>query len=543
MGIKDLLKFLSTVTIEKQKHISLYNGKTVGIDAYIWLHAGKNSINIAEILTDYEKIKKIDNEIIQYCIQRLELLLLYNIKPYFVFDGANLPAKEKTEHERKEARKNAFETAKKLVEKNNLSDAIGIYIAYIDISPQLAYSFIKILQEKEIPFTVAPYEANIQLAYLANEKIIDIIISDDSNMIAHNVPCTFFKMDSFGIGNEIKSEDIYKCTDPLFTTFSKNMFLWMCILSGCDYVQKIPRFSIEKAYILVYNKRKELSILRELIYDCEISIDYILLLAKAKLTFLHQCVWDPENEKIIYATPLPLKEYGLPEEWNIPSNAPKWLHFLGPPMKETINAIDICKKAIIDPCTLKAYIDSNVQEGTTTKVSTTKVATTKVATKSIPIDTTIKEEKICTSSTLNISSGDNYTSQEVATTLFQLAFGRKCSKFLLQFLHDLDTKLSVLKQIVNKSISSVEANTIINTTILTGISTSARNVLNVTDDEKSHVSSSSNISSSKTIQVSSRQATSTSTIMNVNVSGQEEEKEESIESEKKIFKTTCKIFK
>ena len=46
-----------------------------------------------------------------------------------------------------------------------------------------------------IQFVVAPYEADIQLAYMWEQKQIDFVITEDSDLIAHGVGSCFYKYD------------------------------------------------------------------------------------------------------------------------------------------------------------------------------------------------------------------------------------------------------------------------------------------------------------------------------------------------------------
>ena len=44
------------------------------------------------------------------------------------------------------------------------------------------------LRDEKIDFTVAPYEADAQLAYLARNGIVDAVISEDSDLLAFGCP-------------------------------------------------------------------------------------------------------------------------------------------------------------------------------------------------------------------------------------------------------------------------------------------------------------------------------------------------------------------
>jgi 5'-3' exonuclease len=42
--------------------------------------------------------------------------------------------------------------------------------------------------ERKVDFIVAPYEADAQLAYLANNGIVDAVITEDSDLVAFGCP-------------------------------------------------------------------------------------------------------------------------------------------------------------------------------------------------------------------------------------------------------------------------------------------------------------------------------------------------------------------
>ena len=66
-----------------------------------------------------------------------------------------------------------------------------------------------------IPCVVAPYEADAQLAHMFRTKIIDMVITEDSDLLAFGVTKVFFKMDLAGKGFEVDMSHLSQC--ELFT--------------------------------------------------------------------------------------------------------------------------------------------------------------------------------------------------------------------------------------------------------------------------------------------------------------------------------------
>lgn len=105
MGIKDLLPRIKS--IQKRVHIKEFKGQRAAIDSYCWLHQGVYGMahELKEDLTGVEYL-------VEYCLHKLKILLDYDIKPIFVFDGAEHPMKLKTEEKREKNRNRIMEEAK-----------------------------------------------------------------------------------------------------------------------------------------------------------------------------------------------------------------------------------------------------------------------------------------------------------------------------------------------------------------------------------------------------------------------------------------------
>lgn len=72
----------------------------------------------------------------------------------------------------------------KAVRQLNSGDESGSYAAFakaVSVSNDMIMKFIAVLRRMSIVFYVAPYEADAQLAYMSRQKIIDVVISEDSD--------------------------------------------------------------------------------------------------------------------------------------------------------------------------------------------------------------------------------------------------------------------------------------------------------------------------------------------------------------------------
>ena len=62
---------------------------------------------------------------------------------------------------------------------------------------------------------VAPYEADAQLAYLSKEGIVDVVVTEDSDLLVFGSKKVFFKMDESGNGKLIELKDLGRANKGL----------------------------------------------------------------------------------------------------------------------------------------------------------------------------------------------------------------------------------------------------------------------------------------------------------------------------------------
>jgi len=108
---------------------------------------------------------------------------------------------------------------------------------------------------------ISPYEADAQLAYMWKTGKVDVVITEDSDLLAFGVKKCLFKMDKNGQGFEIDLDELKLVEDINFRTFTLDMLLITCILSGCDYLDSIKGIGFKKAHKLVYETGNDIKAL------------------------------------------------------------------------------------------------------------------------------------------------------------------------------------------------------------------------------------------------------------------------------------------
>ena len=123
---------------------------------------------------------------------------------------------------------------------------------------------INLLREEKIPFLVAPYEADGQLAYLSNNGLLDLIVSEDSDFIGHGVENVLYKYKDIvnekeykgtgvGLTGDLLRKSDFGATSSSFSLakFSNVMLSILLVASGCDYCKSLRGIGVVTARNIV----------------------------------------------------------------------------------------------------------------------------------------------------------------------------------------------------------------------------------------------------------------------------------------------------
>lgn len=77
----------------------------------------------------------------------------------------------------------------------------------------------------------------------------------------------FYKMDKNYYGVVYESSQIYHCEELNLRHWDRNMFIQLCILSGCDYLNSPKGVGFKTAYNLIYKHKNIVEVLNNLKSD------------------------------------------------------------------------------------------------------------------------------------------------------------------------------------------------------------------------------------------------------------------------------------
>jgi exonuclease-1 len=144
-------------------------------------------------------------------------------------------------------------------------------------------------------YCVAPYEADSQIAFMVASGLADFAITDDSDLLAYCCPDTVFKLNLRG---ECQTAHLTNILTSL--SMSKDEFIDLCILSGCDYC-KLAGVGINKAKTIVnaaFKKGEDCLHYVESMYPEKVNTEYKKRFLVARDCFTHAIVFDVCSLKV-----------------------------------------------------------------------------------------------------------------------------------------------------------------------------------------------------------------------------------------------------
>ncbi|EME26963.1 exonuclease 1 [Galdieria sulphuraria] len=345
MGIQGLLPVLRPIS--EAIHIQKFANKRVGIDGYSWLHKGAFGCAL-ELCTGVSTSRYLD-----YFIERIKMLLYYNVVPVVVFDGARLPVKSETEAIRRESREMYLEKGKKLMKEKKWTHAVECFQRAVNITPIMAHQVSQVLIEMGIAVTVAPYEADAQLAWLCFQNEVDAVITEDSDLIAYGVNRIIYKMGRSGDGFLISRKNLGALEGLALSYFTQDMLQLMSIIAGCDFFPGIRGLGIKKAHEIVkrYHTLDRVFWFLKNNPKFQVEQDDRERMAKALMTFKYQRVYDHRHQKLVFLTQLRENDPLVHSMMKVDAN----LEFLGPLIPDDI--VQGIAQGRLHPCTWECIID------------------------------------------------------------------------------------------------------------------------------------------------------------------------------------------
>ncbi|KAL3805656.1 hypothetical protein HJC23_005900 [Cyclotella cryptica] len=240
---------------------------------------------------------------INFLLQRITYLTSEcNLQVLLVLDGSTPPIKQIAVSDRRDKRRKAVnerdneciprkqaddEDEAIATEKEALSRISASKRAGSGIDPNLRSmlhsQLLSQLRSHSLPFLIAPYEADGQLAYLSNNGVVDAIITEDSDLICLGVKRIIYKLGGWNGANETNRstqglkgtllcrKDLGSARGIDLMDFSDVMLVVMFVSAGCDYCNSLKGIGIVTARDIVaqvfFSQDADVPVLKRVLHE------------------------------------------------------------------------------------------------------------------------------------------------------------------------------------------------------------------------------------------------------------------------------------
>jgi flap endonuclease-1 len=253
---------LSQITITE------LSGTRVAIDAYNWIYqqyfqAKKRIIENTNVAVEDPNPEAIFCEWMRLLCEFVKTWVTHSITPVFVFDGEAPMEKGETQKKRQERRQHDYDrlmAKKDFIRKgDSLSytetdiEELRKYMRnYRDLPKSHLERFREVLREMGLPVVDAKWEGEQLCSMLAREGKVSAVYSTDTDNIAYGAPLllngfveSFYTAEGWPIP---RFSCVWYDNILLELGYSRQQFVDLCIMAGCDYNRNMPRIAIKTAY-------------------------------------------------------------------------------------------------------------------------------------------------------------------------------------------------------------------------------------------------------------------------------------------------------
>ncbi len=202
----------------------------------------------------------------------------YGIKPLFVFDGKPSELKAKTLAKRHEARTRAFEMHEKALEEGNLEEAKKFGARALKLDAEMIEESKELVKALGFPVVEAQGEGEAQASWLVISRIADGVVSQDYDSLLFGAPVIYRNIAVTG-RRKLPNRNVWVDSEPekillertlAENSISRNQLIWIAMLLGTDFNDKVPKIGVKTALKLV----KGAKTFEEVLSKGGISVDF-----------------------------------------------------------------------------------------------------------------------------------------------------------------------------------------------------------------------------------------------------------------------------
>ncbi|GAA99233.1 hypothetical protein E5Q_05927 [Mixia osmundae IAM 14324] len=251
MGIKGLTNLISDVAPKAIRQLEMKNlfGRKVAVDASMSIY----QFLIAVRQQDGQQLMNESGETTSHLMgffYRTIRMVENGIKPAYVFDGKPPDLKSGVLKKRFAKRAEATEEGEDAKETGTVEEIDKLSRRTVRVTKEHNEECQRLLKLMGIPFIIAPSEAEAQCAELCRGGLVYGTGSEDMDTLTFSSPIilrhlTFSEQRKLPI-DVIELSEVLKGME-----LTMDEFIDMCILSGCDYVDPLPKIGAKTALKLI----------------------------------------------------------------------------------------------------------------------------------------------------------------------------------------------------------------------------------------------------------------------------------------------------
>ncbi|XP_065167161.1 flap endonuclease 1 [Atheta coriaria] len=250
MGILGLSKLIADLVPQaiKENEMKNYFGRKIAVDASMCLYQF-----LIAVRSEGAQLTSVDGETTSHLMgtfYRTIRLIDNGIKPVYVFDGKPPQMKSGELSKRAERREEAQKALDKATEAGDAADVEKFNRRLVKVTKQHAEDCKTLLKLMGIPYVEAPCEAEAQCAALVKAGKVFGTATEDMDALTFGTNVLLRHM-TFSEARKMPIQEFYydKVIEGLGLT--RNEFIDLCILLGCDYTDSIRGIGPKRAIELI----------------------------------------------------------------------------------------------------------------------------------------------------------------------------------------------------------------------------------------------------------------------------------------------------
>ncbi|MGI6589687.1 MAG: flap endonuclease-1 [Candidatus Iainarchaeum sp.] len=270
---------ISNLVLKKDISLEYLSGKKVGIDSYNMLYQFLASIRGHDGLPLADSKGNVTSHLTGLFYRTINLVDL-GVKPVFVFDGPPSQLKSETLRKRREARTDAEKKSSLALKEGNIGDAQKFGSRALKLTPLMVGEAKDLLTYLGIPVVEAPQEGEAQASVMVQRGELFGVVSQDFDCLLFGANNLFRNIGVTG-KRKVAGKNFYVEVKPQHVELESTLnelgidrkkLIWLGILVGTDFNEKLPKIGPKTALKLVQNNDSFEKILEET--NQEIDFDY-----------------------------------------------------------------------------------------------------------------------------------------------------------------------------------------------------------------------------------------------------------------------------